>query len=71
MLDPGGDDVIAFVPAGEEYALERKVVGLAAAAGEDNLVAGTPEQRGHVAARSFKGNLAAGLAAQCPLDGLP
>jgi hypothetical protein len=56
MLDPGGDDVIAFVPVGEEYALERKVVRLASAAGKDNLVAGTPEHRCHVLARSFQGN---------------
>src|SRR5262245_63704712 len=45
MLDPRRDDVIAPVAARKEYALEGKVVGLAAAAGENDLVASAAEQR--------------------------
>ena len=50
VLDPGRDDVIALVAEREENALERKVVGLAAAAGEDDLVAVAPKQGRHLAA---------------------
>ena len=49
MLDGAGDDVVAPVPVGQEDALERVVVGLGAAAGEDDLVGPGPEERGHLA----------------------
>src|SRR5262249_29069758 len=51
MLDARRDDVIAPVAARKEHALEGKVVGLAAAAGENDLVAAAAEQRRHLAAR--------------------
>ena len=38
VLDPRGDDVVALVAQREERALEGKVVGFAAAAGEEDLV---------------------------------
>jgi len=38
MFGDLGDDVIALVAQGEEAALECKIVGLAAAAGDDNLI---------------------------------
>ena len=57
MLDAGRDDVIALVAPGKEDALERKIVGLAAAAGEDNLIAVAAEQGGDLPARGLKGGL--------------
>ena len=60
MLDAGGDDVTALVAQGKEDALERKVVGLAAAAGENNLIAVAAEHGGDLAARGLKGGLGCG-----------
>src|SRR5262245_45363562 len=60
MLDARGDDVIAAVAVRKEHALEGEVVGLAAAAGEDDLVASTAEQRRHLAARRLEGDLCRG-----------
>ena len=57
MLDRARDDVIALALQREEYALERKVVGLAAAAGEDDLIRSAAKQRGRLAARPFKRDL--------------
>ena len=53
MLDPGGDDVIALVAQCKEHALERKIVGLAAAAGEDDFIILAAEQSRDLAARLF------------------
>src|SRR5262249_12057280 len=41
----------------KEHALEGEVVGLAAAAGENDLVASAAEQRRHLAARRLEGGL--------------
>ena len=60
MLDAGRDDVIALVAQGKEDALERKIVGLAAAAGEDNLFAVAAEHDGDLAARRLEGGLGFG-----------
>jgi hypothetical protein len=54
MLDRGGDDVVALVVQREEHALQRQIVGLAAAAGENDLVVLAPKQRRHLAARIFE-----------------
>ena len=57
MLDPGRDDVLPFWPEREKRALEGEVVRLAAAAGENHLVAPAAEQRRHLAARRLDGAL--------------
>ena len=51
MLDPAGDDVITLVARGEERALERKIVCLAAAACEHDLIVVTGKQCCNLAAR--------------------
>src|SRR5215475_10533055 len=60
MLDARRDDVIAPLAMRKEHALEGEVVGLAAAAGEDDLVAAAAEQRRHLAARGLKRDLCRG-----------
>ena len=45
MLDRGRDDMIALVPECKEHALNGKIVGLAAATREDDLVSLTTKQR--------------------------
>ena len=55
VLDPGSDDVIATAAPGEVCAFERKIVGLASAAGEDDFVILTAEQSSDLPARFFKG----------------
>src|SRR5215472_16586332 len=57
MLDARGDDVIAAVAVRKEHALEGEVVGLAAAARKNDLVASAAEQRRHLAARRLEGDL--------------
>src|SRR5262245_32190688 len=57
MLDGAGDDVITLRLQRTGHALECEIVGLAATAGEDDFVVFGPEQRGHLAARMFKGSL--------------
>ena len=69
MLDRRGDDVIALVAKREERALEGEVVGLAAAAGEDDLVAVAAEQCRHLAA-CLRGRPSPACR-PVPLDGLP
>jgi hypothetical protein len=51
MLDPGGDDMITLVPKCKEDALNSKVIRLAAAARENNLIALATKQRRHLATR--------------------
>jgi hypothetical protein len=46
VLDLTGDDLIAGFASGEEDALERQIVGLAATAGEHHLARPTAQQRG-------------------------
>ena len=50
MLDGTGDDVAALAPQRPRDAFEGEVVGLAAPAGEDDLVAPGAEQRRDLAA---------------------
>ena len=52
-----GDDVIALVAMGEEHTLEGEVVGLAAAARENNFIVVAAEQCCDLAASNLKGNL--------------
>src|SRR5262245_18557026 len=59
-LDARRDDVIAAVAVRKEHALEGEVVGLAAAARENDLVASAAEQRRHLAARRLEGDLCRG-----------
>src|SRR5262245_35810708 len=54
MLDPRRDNVITLLAKLEEHALEREVVGLAAATGKDNLVNVAAKQGRNVAARRLK-----------------
>ena len=58
-------------PARKEQALEREIVGLAAAAGEDDLIGVATEELRDLAARASERSLALVPRAQCPLDGLP
>src|SRR5665213_217490 len=57
MFDLGSDDVITFFAKREEHSLERKIIGLATAAREDDLLVLTTEQRGDLATRYLKGLL--------------
>ena len=54
MLDLRGDDVIALVAKRKEHALEGKVICLATAARENDLVVVATEQSRHLAARRLK-----------------
>ena len=56
MLDPGRDDVVTLIAESEEHALQRKVVGLTAAARENNLIVVAAEQSRHSAPRRLKGS---------------
>ena len=49
MLDRGCDDVVAFAAKREGHAFQGMIVGLAAAAGEDDLVARAAKQSGDLA----------------------
>jgi hypothetical protein len=69
MLDRTGDDVAALAPLGPGHPFEREVVGLAAAAGEDDLVRRAAKQRRDLAASFLEA--AAPEARPRPLDGLP
>lgn len=57
MLDRGGDDVPALISQREVHALEREVIGLTAAAGEDNLIAVATKQSCYLIARRLKSGL--------------
>ena len=70
MLDPGGDNVITLVAWREERALEGEIVGLAAAAGKNDLIVVTAEQCCDLAASGFDGSLCLDRGPM-PLDGLP
>jgi hypothetical protein len=62
--------MIARLASGEENALERQIVGLAAAAREHHLARPTAQQRGDISACFFD-QRSRGRAAQWPLEGLP
>ena len=52
MLDSTGEDVIALLSVSFGYALDREVIGLGRAAGENNFPRGCRmDQRGHLLAR--------------------
>ena len=54
MLDGAGDDVLARRAAGARRAEDRQVVGLGAAAGEDDFGRVGVDQRRHLPARGFQ-----------------
>src|SRR5262249_13642274 len=56
-LDRGGDDVIAFIAQSVEHALKGEIIGLAAAARENNLIVVTAKQCCDLAARDLQGSL--------------
>src|SRR5262245_12828687 len=55
MLNASRDNVIALFAKLEDHALEREVIGLAAAAGEGDLVTVAAKDGRHLAARRFNG----------------
>ena len=55
MLDLRGDNVVTTVAPRKIHAFERKIVGLASAAGEDDFVILTAEQSRNLPTRFFKG----------------
>src|SRR5262249_41927705 len=57
VLDPSGDDVIALLAQGEEYALEGKIVCLATAARENYFNVVAAEQCCDLAARDLQARL--------------
>src|SRR6267154_377593 len=57
MFYPRGDDVIANIAPCKVDTFERKIVGLAAAAGEDDFIVLAAEQRRNLPACFFKGGL--------------
>src|SRR5262249_10851825 len=59
MLNRGGDDVVALSLQRPGHPLDRKVICLAAATGEDDLIVRGAEQRCYVAARLFERGLGA------------
>ncbi len=70
MLDRRGDDVIALTEKPEGYALDRQVVGLTPAGGEDDALRLAAEQRRDLGS----GGLTARCATapyRCALEGLP
>ena len=71
MFDPGGDEVIAVVPEGKVCALKREIVGLTAAAGEENLVVLAPEQGRNLAACCLQRSLGVAGGPMHAIDGLP
>jgi hypothetical protein len=57
VLDPRGDDVVAFVAKRKEYAFQGQIIGFAAATGENNLFALTAEQSCNLTAGCLKRRL--------------
>ena len=54
MLDGAGDNVLVRGGRGARHAENGEIVGLGAAAGEDDLRRGGVDERGHLAARGFQ-----------------
>ncbi len=57
MFDPRGDDVLTTVASCKVHAFERKIVGLASTACEDNFIILTAKQGRNLPTRFFKGGL--------------
>ena len=57
MLDPGGNDMVARLSPSEKGTFDRMVVGFTAAAGEDDLFAGTSKESSHLTACFFHSGL--------------